>query len=216
MVDSGVYRRAQGLFYEASTLGNFCAFFLVMIMVAPLRPRAESPVSRKGLLAGGAVFFAALVLSYSRSSLINIAVACAVLVWHNRKRVPLAKVVVVLAIATSAGALLTWKICPSFAEMYWMRLSGTAGGRFSETAGVLSGRVETWHLLTAWIQANPWQAFFGIGYKTLPYSDYLGSTLVADNNYLSVLVETGVLGIAALLGTCVAILRACARRCTAS
>lgn len=33
-LDSGVYRRAQGFFYEASTLGNFCAFFLVMIAVA--------------------------------------------------------------------------------------------------------------------------------------------------------------------------------------
>src|SRR5579871_2374867 len=33
-LDSGVYRRAQGLFYEASTLGNFCAFFLVMIAAA--------------------------------------------------------------------------------------------------------------------------------------------------------------------------------------
>src|SRR5262249_4610042 len=33
-LDSGVYRRAQGLFYEASTLGNFCAFFLVMVAVA--------------------------------------------------------------------------------------------------------------------------------------------------------------------------------------
>src|SRR5262249_46089048 len=32
-LDSGVYRRAQGIFYEASTLGNFCAFFLVMVAV---------------------------------------------------------------------------------------------------------------------------------------------------------------------------------------
>src|ERR1035438_863694 len=68
-LDSGVYRRAQGLFYEASTLGNFCAFFLVMIAVALTRPRQESPVSRKALAAGGAVFIAALILSYSRASL---------------------------------------------------------------------------------------------------------------------------------------------------
>ena len=40
-LDSGVYRRAQGVFYEASTLGNLCAFFLVMIAVAWSRPRAE-------------------------------------------------------------------------------------------------------------------------------------------------------------------------------
>ncbi len=85
-LDSGVYRRAQGLFYEASTLGNFCAFFLVMIAVAFTRPREESPVSRKALVAGGAVFFAALVLSYSRASLLNVAVSLAVLMWCNRRQ----------------------------------------------------------------------------------------------------------------------------------
>jgi hypothetical protein len=62
-LDSGVFRRAQGIFYETSTLGNFCAFFLVMIAVAFTRPRADAPVSRIALLSGGAVFFAALVLS---------------------------------------------------------------------------------------------------------------------------------------------------------
>src|SRR6476469_4154366 len=30
-LDTGVYRRAQGLFYDAGTLVNFCAFFLAMI-----------------------------------------------------------------------------------------------------------------------------------------------------------------------------------------
>src|SRR4029453_13069298 len=53
-LDTGVYRRAQGIFYEASTLGNFCAFFLVMIAVAFTRPRHESPVWRPALIAGGA------------------------------------------------------------------------------------------------------------------------------------------------------------------
>ena len=101
-LDSGVYRRAQGLFYEASTLGNFCAFFLVMIAVAFSRPRAQSPVSRAALAAGAAVFMAALVLSYSRASLITVAIALAVLVWRNRTRVPLAKVAV-LGSAARAG-----------------------------------------------------------------------------------------------------------------
>ncbi len=207
-LDSGIYRRAQGLFYEASVLGNFCAFFLVMIAVAFSRPRAESPVSRKALLAGGGVFFAALVLSYSRSSLINIGVALAVLIWLNRKRVPLAKVALVLPFLLACAALLTWKVFPAFAEMYWLRLSGSAEYFFSATEGVLSGRVASWRLITSWISANPWQAFFGIGYKTLPYTDYLGSTVVADNMYLSLLVETGIAGLAALLWLSVAILRA--------
>ena len=40
-LDSGVYRRAQGVFYEASTLGNLCAFFLIMIAAVLLRRRRE-------------------------------------------------------------------------------------------------------------------------------------------------------------------------------
>ena len=210
-LDSGVYRRAQGLFYEASTLGNFCVFFLVMVAVGLTRPRGEAPLPRKALLFGGSVFFAALVLSYSRSSIVSLAVACAVLVWVNRKRVPLAKVAAVLAIAASAGALLVWKAFPSFAEAYWLRLTGSAEYFFSATEGVLSGRVESWRLLTACIQANPWHVFLGVGYKTLPYTDYLGSTVVADNNYLSLLVETGIVGLGALLWLSAAILRAAAR-----
>lgn len=206
-LDSGVYRRAQGLFYEASTLGNFCACFLVMIAVAFTRPRDESPVSRKALAAGGAVFFAALVLSYSRASLVNVAVSLSVLMWCNRRRVRIARV----ALLAAAAALLTWWIFPSFAETYWMRLSFSAEFLFTRTAGVLSGRVASWQTLAAWIAANPWQAMFGIGYKTLPYTSYLGSPVVADNMYLSLLVETGVAGLAALVWLNVAILRAAAR-----
>ena len=151
-LDSGVYRRAQGLFYEASTLGNFCAFFLVLIAVAFTRPRAESPLSRKALAAGGAVFFAALVLSYSRASLINVAVALAVLMWYNRRRVRLARV----ALLAAAGALLTWWIFPSFAQMYWLRLSISAEFLFTRTEGVLSSRVASWHTLAALIAHHPW------------------------------------------------------------
>ncbi len=63
-LDSGVYRRAQGVFYEASTLGNVCAFFLTMIAVALVRPRALRPASRRWLAAGGLVLATALVVSY--------------------------------------------------------------------------------------------------------------------------------------------------------
>ena len=206
-LDSGVYRRAQGLFYEASTLGNFCAFFLVMIAVAFTRPRAEVPVSRQWLVMGGAVFFTALVLSYSRGSLVNVAVSLAVLMWTNRRRVPVTKV----ALAVAAGALATWWIFPAFAQVYWTRLTASTEFLFTATNGVLSGRLTSWGTLGDWIAANPWQAFFGIGYKTLPYTQFLGSPVVADNMYLSLLVETGVAGLAAVIWLNVAILRAAAR-----
>jgi hypothetical protein len=206
-LDSGVYRRAQGLFYEASTLGNFCAFFLVMIAVAFFRPCSESPVSRKALLAAGAVFFAALVLSYSRGSLVCVLVALAALAWRTRRRVPLGRVSMAVALA----ALLVWRVFPAFAETYWLRLSNSAEFFFTATEGVLSGRVASWRTLTLWLADNPWQALFGIGYKTLPYSSYLGGPVVADNMYLSLLVETGIAGLAALVWLNIAILRAAAR-----
>jgi len=210
-LDSGVYRRAQGLFYEASTLGNFCAFFLVMIAVGLSRPRAETPLSRKALAAGGAVFLAALVLSYSRGSLINVLVALAVLAWLNRRRLRLLRRAPALAACLAAVALLIWKIFPAFLQMYWLRLEASAQYLFSSTEGVLSGRVASWRILADWIAAHPWQLLFGVGYKTLPYSNYLGTTVIADNMYLSLLVETGIGGLAALVWLNVAILRAARR-----
>ena len=202
-LDSGVYRRAQGLFYEASTLGNFCAFFLVMIAVAFTRPREQAPVSRAALGFGAAVLMAALVLSYSRASVITVAIALTVLGWRNRRRLPLLKA----AILASAGALATWWIFPVFVQAWWLRISASAEYIFTATEGVLSGRVASWRALVAWIEANPWQLLTGVGYKTLPYTNYVGAPVVADNMYLSLLVETGIAGLLALLWLNVAILR---------
>ncbi|MFY9724674.1 MAG: O-antigen ligase family protein [Bryobacteraceae bacterium] len=210
-LDSGVYRRAQGLFYEASTLGNFCAFFVVMIAVGLSRPRAEGPLSRKAMACGGAVFSAALVLSYSRASLVSVLVALSVLAWLNRRRLRLLHKTPALAAGLAAVGLLTWKIFPAFLQMYWLRLEASAQYLFSATEGVLSGRVSSWRVLVDWIAAHPWQLLFGVGYKTLPYSNYLGTAVVADNMYLSLLVETGIFGLGALVWLNVAILRAARR-----
>ena len=110
-----------------------------------------------------------------------------------------------------AGALLIWQIFPAFAGAYWLRLSASAQYLFSSTEGVLSGRLASWQTLAAWLSDNPWRALWGIGYKTLPYSDYLGAPLVADNMYLSLLVETGIIGLAVLLWLNGSILRAAAK-----
>jgi hypothetical protein len=78
-LEEGVFRRAQGLFYEASTLGNFCAFFLVMIVVCLFKRREETPLSRAALQAGGLILATALLFSYSRASVLNVVVAAVVL-----------------------------------------------------------------------------------------------------------------------------------------
>src|SRR5262249_7232453 len=151
-------------------------FFLVMIAASFTRPREEAPVARKWLVIGAAVLLAALVLSYSRASLVNLAIALAVLGWRNRRGVALSRVMLLAAIA----AVATWLVFPTFVEAWWMRVSASAQYFFSATEGVLSGRVESWRTLVDWAAANPWRALTGIGYKTLPYTDYLGAPVVAD------------------------------------
>jgi O-antigen ligase len=116
-----------------------------------------------------------------------------------------------VALALVAAVLLIWRIFPTFVEMYWLRLSNTTEYFFTATEGVLSGRVASWRTLAVWLSAHPWQALLGIGYKTLPYSDYLGGPVIADNMYLSLLVETGIAGLAALVWLNVAVLRAALR-----
>ena len=152
-----------------------------MIAVAFSRPRGESPVGRKALVAGGAILFAALILSYSRGSLLNLLVALAVLTWRNRARIRLWRV----AAFTASAAFLTWQVFPRFAQAYWQRASASAEFFFSATEGVLSGRLASWRALFGWVEAHPWQAYFGIGYKTLPYTDYLGAPLVAATTRIS-------------------------------
>jgi hypothetical protein len=210
-LDSGVYRRAQGFFYEASTLGNLCAFFLILIAVCLTRRRSDSPVSRKWLVAGGALFFTALVLSYSRASVVNVAVALGVLAWQNRRRLPLGRLALIAATSIAAGTFLTWRVFPVFAETYWLRLAASADYLFSANGRLLSGRIASWTTLAGWLAAHPWQAFAGIGYKTLPYTNYLGAPVVGDNMYLTLLIETGIAGLAALVWLNIAILRAAAR-----
>ncbi len=194
-LESGVYRRAQGLFYEAGTLGNFCAFFLVMTAVALVRGIGNRIV----LLAGGAVFATALIFSYSRSSVANVALAIAILMWMERKRP------VVRRIALAGGGVLVvlaialFRFFPAYARIYWSRMLDTFNYAVSFNETALSGRAESWRVLASFLMEHPWHVLLGVGYKTLPYSDFTGHAIVADNMYLSILVETGIFGLFSLL-----------------
>jgi len=206
-LDSGVYRRAQGVFYEASTLGNFCAFFLEMIAVALFRPREERPVPRIAMVLGGVAFAGALLLSYSRASLINLGVALVVLLWLHRARIRIRRVTASVAIFGGGAVAILALALPTFARYYWLRVLSASHFFFESPDTALSGRVQSWKLLADFLFSNPWHAIFGIGYKTLPYSDFIGTKAVADNAYLGMLAETGILGLLAVLAVNVAILR---------
>ncbi len=204
-LETGVYRRAQGLFYEAIELGNFCAFFLVMTAVALVHRVG----SRLLLVAGGAVFAAALIFSWSRSAVINLAIAIVALAILERRRWQLARLSAWLVGALAAGLAIVYQAFPAFFDLYVLRWWNSAAAAF--VAGdehALGNRVEAWRTLLRFLGDHPWHALFGVGYKTLPYSDYIGEAVVPDNMYLSMLVETGVVGLAALLFLNFTILRA--------
>ena len=204
-LEEGVFRRAQGLFYEASTLGNFCAFFLVMIMVCLFKRREETPLSRAALQAGGLILAAALLFSYSRASVLNVVVAATVLACMYAGRVRRSLIVLLAALAAAGGSIQI--AAPKLSANYWGRLLGSFSFFDQSPDQVLSGRLGHWQLLYDFLAHSPWYLAFGVGYKTLPYSTFVGSTVIADNTYLGLLVETGVVGLAAFIGLNVVILR---------
>lgn len=205
-LDSGVFRRAQGFFYEASTLGNLCAFFLEMIAVVLFGPRAQRPAPALALLAGGSVLCAALVLSYSRASLVNLCGAIVVLLWLHRKRFRFARMMVAGVALAALSAVVLWSVFPVFTAAYSLRLTQSLR-YFSESPNaVLSGRLANWSALADFLISHPWHAVLGVGFKTLPYSNFAGAAIPADNTYLSTLAETGIGGLLALLAVNAAIL----------
>lgn len=204
-LETGVYRRAQGLFYEATELGSFCAFFLVMTAVALV----QRVGNRVALIVGGAVFATALIFSYSRSAVLNFAIALVALIALERVRPVVRRLVAWLAGALVAGAVIAYQIVPALFDLYLLRWwNSAAAALLSGDERALGNRVEAWRILLRFVGENPWHALFGVGYKTLPYSDYIGQPVIADNMYLSMLVETGVIGLAALVLLNVTILRA--------
>jgi len=202
-LDSGVYRRAQGFFYDASALGNLCAFFVVMSVAALISKKA---LPRAASALGVVVFLTALLLSYSRGALGAAAIGCLALLLLESKTWAKRRVVIALAILVAITGAAFVLVLPEFASTYIGRF------QFSSGAGAtperfFSGRLETWSTAAAFIAAHPSEVLFGIGYKTLPYTRHLGQPLVADNMYLSTLMETGLFGLFALMSLNFAILR---------
>jgi O-antigen ligase len=102
-----------------------------------------------------------------------------------------------------AGLALAAALFGEFFGAYLMRLGQSAEFFLSEPNLVLSKRLETWALLASRVRETPWDFVLGVGYKTLPYAD---PPVVADNMYLSLLMETGWPGILALAAVNTAVL----------
>jgi O-Antigen ligase len=206
-LDSGVFRRAQGLFYESSTLGNFCAFFLVMIGVGIVRPASERPVHLGWMIGGGVLLAGALVLSYSRASVVNVVVSAGALWLLRNRRRPFWRPLLIVLFSVGSACLVFYLLLPQLFSAYGFRLWNSLVYSSGSANGLLSGRLDSWRTILKFLFENPWHLFFGVGYKTLPYSDFTGAAVIADNAFLSALAETGIAGLMALIFFLIAILR---------
>ena len=205
-LEDGVFRRAQGLFYDASTLGNFCACFLIYALISLAEGRKQRTPPRFLLAAGALILTAAIILSYSRASVLTVAIAIVAygLLAGVRMRRTIAGVLLAGIVASAAVQM----AYPTFASNYWSHIGGTIQYLFERPDGVLSGRLTNWQRLFDFIASHPWQTIFGIGYKTLPYTNHLGDPVIADNTYLSLFIETGISGLCTFLILLGLILRA--------
>ena len=206
-MDDRVLRRAQGLFYDAGALGNICSFFLVMAAVC-IVVRGRAAINGWLAAAGALPLAAALVLSYSRAALLNLAAALVALLIVRRRDLKCVQLTLVLPAAVAAIAGIGFAAAPAYAHSWAMRLDRTVQLAFAATDMALSGRLSTWDTISSFIVQHPLRVLFGVGYKTLAWSDVLGRPVIADNTWISVLVETGIAGVVALAVLNGAILRA--------
>lgn len=203
---TAIIRRAQGVFYEAGNFANLCGFFLVFTSGAFLaRQERNIRIGRPWLLLSMVILSLAVFVSFTRSAWACDAVALAVFTGVSRQ-VKLSRALNFLLALGSPLAIL-WVYSPEL----WNYLVSSRIGNLTQILIdpnlASSGRFETWSKALAIIQDHPQYLLFGVGYKTLPFTRLFHQELITDNGFLNLLLETGILGLAAFLLFSAAVLK---------
>ena len=88
---------------------------------------------------------AALILSYSRGSLVGLLVAILSLLVTVRVRI--GRTLGAAAACLTVAALISGVIMPALSDMYWLRVRGSFEYIWSSPDGILSGRLTSWGTL---------------------------------------------------------------------
>jgi O-antigen ligase len=201
-----ILRRAQGAFYESSNFANFCGFFLVISSAALLAQKERLLSIRRSVLTASVVVLSlAVLVAFSRSTWAGVFVALVVFasITGNVKIRRGAAFIIVLAVPL----FLLWRLSPDL----WTYLLDARVGKLAEIFAspdtATSGRFDTWGHVIYIIAENPQYLAFGIGYKTLSFTRVFHGEIIVDNGYLSLLLETGLAGLAGFLLFSAAILK---------
>jgi hypothetical protein len=205
-LDGTVLRRAQGVFYESSNFGNFCAFFLIACGIAFLsRKERYLGVPLLPLIASISILSLAVLVAFSRTTWLSLIVAlfASLLLPGRVKR----SRILTLFAAAAAPIILLWILSPEL----WSYLVNARIGQifdiFDNPNFATSGRFDTWIRVLSIMRDQPQYLLFGIGYKTLAITRLFHGEIITDNGYLSLLLETGIAGLTGFLLLSNAILR---------
>ncbi len=199
--------RASGVFGDYIAYGHLAALWFMMALfgIARLSGIRQWAASTGAL----ALTASALVASLSRGALLYLAVAVPALLlapWPQewKKLLRRAIITIICSSAVLVVIALLWLPGPleKGLQILHMRvdtvgISAAFSGRWDVAT---SNRLSNWAEYAKLIGDNP---VTGIGYKTL----FVGKGIPPDNTYLGTLVETGIVGLAALLGFLVSMLR---------
>jgi O-antigen ligase len=191
----GLMTRAQGTVGESSSLAHLAAIGCLLAMF--------SLGVEKGLrvwLAVGAILVcvSCIVVTYSRGLLLGLVLGTVVFVILTKRRAALK------VLGAAAGVLLVLLMLHAsgigFVSSLLRRLAFVPQVTTSLSADAyLTGRIGLWAQLLEFVGANPVFLIFGIGYKTIPAVG-VGRAYVGDNNFISTLVECGLVGLVSLIG----------------
>jgi len=203
---SGVLRRAQGVIYEASSFANLCGFFLLIVSAAFLtRQERVVGLARIWALLLIPILSLAVFVSFSRSSWGNVAVGMLAFAVLSGKARLSRGAVLLLMLAIPLGAL--WFYTPELWDYLVNARLANLAQIFTDPSLASSGRSDTWARVLDIIGDHPQYLLFGVGYKTLPYTRLFHEEIITDNGYLSLLLETGVVGFGSMLFLSGAILK---------
>jgi O-antigen ligase len=193
-----ILRRAQGVFYESLNFANFCGLLLVVTAAALLtRRECYLGLSRWLLILFMAILSLAVLVAFSRSTWVAISVA--LLVFSFQSRLIRIRRVVVILLALALPLFLLWTFSPELWQYFLEARVGYLSTLFSDPDLATSGRFGTWMHMLDIIRENPQYLLFGIGYKTLTFTRLFHGEIIADNGYLSLILETGITGLGGFL-----------------
>jgi O-antigen ligase len=197
-LDATALRRAQGVFYESLSFANFCGFFVVLGSAAIISKRESYlRLPRWLLIVFTVVLSLAVLVAFSRSTWVAVAVALAVFSFQSK--LINARRAAVLLLALGVPLVLLWTFSPDLWRYFVEVRVGHLAELLSDPDFATSGRFGTWLHVLDIIRQHPEYLAFGIGYKTLSFTRLFHGSIIVDNGFLSLLVETGIVGLAGFL-----------------